>query len=105
MRSSSLCAVSFLLAASIFETATGALCGYDEGLSGIGQVYELSELGKLSILGFTASVTYVEDPSGKACRKTVSSSLCSRRLLCAHILLFVASPFSFGPYCESCFCK
>ena len=65
MRISSFQAVSFLLSASLFETGTAALCESAEGLSGIGEIYKLSDLGKLSVVGFTSSVSYIEDPSGK----------------------------------------
>ena len=73
------CAVLFVLA-SFFRSGFAAQCPFATSrLGGIGDEYAFSSANKLSVLGFSATVTYASLPAGK----------CS---ICAHALTY------FHPY-------
>jgi hypothetical protein len=58
------CAVSLVIAAFVFPESFAVPCAPTDGLFGLGDEYAISDLGKLSIVGFSASVSYVSLSAG-----------------------------------------
>jgi hypothetical protein len=59
-----LVAVPFVLT-TLFGSGFAAPCAFATQLSGIGEEYPFSSASKLSVVGFTASVSYVSLAAGK----------------------------------------
>ena len=57
------------------NTLAAKPCPISDSVEGLGEVYSFTDLGKLSVVGFTTTVNYVTSAAGKFCQNNLCTTL------------------------------